>query len=378
MSLTPRLDRAEKNFIINGNFDLWQRNTSLLLTSAGASDKNYLADRWSHTNFFASGSITVSRSVDVPSSLKDATYSMSTQITTAASVAHATNNYSLNAGVYRMEGYDAAKLHGKTVTLQFWVKSSLTGLYSVAVGSNFDTATPSYVSTYTVNAANTWEQKSLTLLIDNTVGSFAKDNTQGLFVGFGLAARVGSTRETSTLNQWGVANSAYVASTANRTDFISTVGATIRIAQVKLSIGSQVTDFSGRGETIGDELALCQRYFEKSYDLEVAPGTNLGAGYPMGGQGWVVSAIGSDDTLIGSSRPFLVIKRATPVVTTYSPAGLNLTGQAYYFRSLGSGGSGSFALASAYANTSMIGVTINQTINTGVECVICWTADAEL
>lgn len=274
MSLTPRLDRAEKNFLINSNFDLWQRGTSLVIAS-GASDKNYLADRWSHTNFFASGSITVSRSVDVPSGLKDATYSMSTAITTAVSVAHATNNYSVNAGVYRMEGYDAAKLHGKTVTLQFWVKSSLTGLYSVAVGSNFDTGitSASYVSTYTVNAANTWEQKSLTLLIDNTVGSFAKDNTQGLFVGFGLAARVGSTRETSTLNQWGAATSAYVASTANRTDFIGTIGNTIRIAQVKLSIGSQVTDFSTRGETFGDELALCQRYYEKSYNLDVVPGT---------------------------------------------------------------------------------------------------------
>lgn len=263
MSLTPRLDRAEKNFIINGNLDLWQRGTSLLLTSAGPSDKNYLADRWSHTNFFASGSITVSRSVDVPSGLKDATYSMSTAITTAVSVAHATNNYSVNAGVYRMEGYDAAKLHGKTVTLQFWVKSSLTGLYSVAVGSNFDSAIASYVSTYTVNAANTWEQKSVTLLIDSTTGAFAKDNTQGLFIGFGLAAKAGGSRETSTLNQWVPSSTAYVASTANRTDFIGTIGNTIKIAQVKLSIGSQVTDFSTRGETIGDELALCQRYYVK-------------------------------------------------------------------------------------------------------------------
>lgn len=313
MSLTPRLDRAEKNFIINGNFDLWQRSNSLLIT-AGASDKNYVADRWSHTSFFASGSMTVSRSADVPSGLKDATYSMSTQITNTVSVAHATNNYSVNAGLYRMEGYDAAKLHGKTVTLQFWVKSSLTGLYSIGIGSNFDVGvtSASYVTTYTVNAANTWEQKSITLTIDSTTGSFAKDSGQGLFIGFGLAARAGGSRETSTLNQWVPGGTAYVASTANRTDFIGTIGNTIRIAQVKLSIGSQVTDFSTRGETIGDEIILCQRYYEKSYKINEYPGTINATGY------FLRSTYGDGGGNHSTSIEFTVIKRAAPVVTAYT------------------------------------------------------------
>jgi hypothetical protein len=310
MSLTPRLDRAEPNKIINGNFDFWQRGTSLLI-AAGASDKNYLADRWSHTSFFASGSITVSRSVDIPSGLKDATYSMSTAITTAVSVAHASNNYSINAGIYRMEGYDAAMLHGKTVTLQFWVKSSLTGSYSIGVGSNFDTGitSASYVSTYTVNVANTWEQKSITLLIDSTTGSFAKDNTQGLFIGFGLAARAGGSRETSVLNQWVTGGTAYVASTANRTDFIGTIGNTIRIAQVKLSIGSGASDFSWTGRTYADELNLCQRYYEKNYPIASFLGTN------MGNTGGTVAAEDPNAVLhCLTGVPFKVVKRASPAI----------------------------------------------------------------
>ena len=373
MSLTPRLDRAEKNFLINSNFDLWQRGTSLVI-AASASDKNYLADRWSHTSFFASGSITVSRSVDVPSGLKDATYSMSTAITTAASVAHATNNYSLNAGVYRMEGYDAAKLHGKTVTLQFWVKSSLTGLYSVAVGSNFDTGVTSatYVSTYTVNVANTWEQKSITLLINNTTGSFAKDNTQGLFIGFGLAARSGGTRETSTLNQWVPGSTAYVASTANRTDFIGTIGNTIRIAQVKLSIGSQVTDFSARGETIGDELALCQRYFEKSYDTNTVVGSITGAGVVRE----YISGTNTINTIGGTRKrvEFKVQKRATPSINIYSP----VTGALGFIR-YGGGipASDQAALSPENLSTSSM-VTGSNSVTANTDAEWHFTADAEL
>lgn len=300
MSLTPRLDRSESNKIINGNFDFWQRNTSRTIVAlAAVSDKLYTADRWSHTDFFTSGTITVSRSADVPSSASDATYSMSTQITAAASVAHASNNYHLNAGVYRMEGYDAAAIHRNTVTLQFWVKSSLTGLYSISLGASYDSASAKYVSTYTVNTANTWEQKSVTLTIDTSYGTFAKDATQGLFICFGLAANSNGTRLTSSLNQWLTSSGASVASTANRTDFIGTIGNTIKLAQVKLSIGSQVTDFSRIVETAADELKLCQRYYEVHI-------------------GELIGGIASSTSNIQFSGPaFKVEKRTTPVVVTY-------------------------------------------------------------
>ena len=375
MSLTPRLDRSESNKIINGNFDFWQRNTSRTIVAlASTSDKLYTADRWSHTDFFASGTLTVSRSSDVPSGLSEAIYSMSTQITAAASVAHASNNYHINAGVYRMEGFDTSTMHGKTVTLQFWVKSSLTGLYSISLGASYDSASAKYVSTYTVNTANTWEQKSVTLTIDTSYGTFAKDATQGLFICFGLAANSNGTRLTSSLNQWLTSSGASVASTANRTDFIGTINNTIKLAQVKLSIGSQVTDFSRRGETIGDELILCQRYFEKSARLEAVPfgvnwwteGVHVNIFVDSGGSG-------NFDTV-----PFLVRKRVQPTLKWADPQ--SNTSDFVHLQTSGGGGGGTNVVAilgNARDNGFALVKTGLTATNSG-KAYFNWTADAEL
>lgn len=375
MSLTPRLDRLSENLIINGNFDFWQRNTSLVI-SAASSDKNYVADRWSHTSFFASGSKTVSRSTDVPAGTS-ATYSMNTAITSTISLAHATNNYHANAGVYRMEGLDALRIYGQTVTLQFWVKSTLTGLYSVAFGNNYDAASYKYVSTYTINAANTWEQKSITLVMTPAiVSNFAKDNTQGFFVAFGIAARVGSTRLTSSLDQWtGPSSGGLIASTANRTDFL-TAGNSIRIAQVKLSIGSGVSDFSFAGRTYSDELTMCQRYYEKSYDMDVFAGSSHGS-FPFNGQALGFSGAASDDSVIGYGFSLQVPKRATPVPIIWSPNN-GATNTVYIYRSAGSGGAGNLAIAGIISGTKLINFSVNQTINVGCEVFFAYTADAEL
>jgi hypothetical protein len=226
------------------------------------------------------------------------------------------------------------------------------------------------VTTYTVNAANTWEQKSVTLTIDSTTGSFAKDSGQGLFIGFGLAARAGGSRETSALNQWVPGGTAYVASTANRTDFISTVGATIRIAQVKLSIGSQVTDFSTRGETIGDELMLCQRYYEKSYPINTVPGTAISEGIGR----MIPEPISGGLPYISGPIKFFCEKRATPVILIY-----------------GSDSGTLGVIADAYAANSRTVVTVVNPYSTGfselqlstnpaadVVYEFNYTADAEL
>jgi hypothetical protein len=217
--------------------------------------------------------------------------------------------------------------------------------------------------------ANTWEQKSVTLLINNATGAFAKDNSQGLFIGFGLAAKSGGSRETSTLNQWVPAGTAYVASTANRTDFASTVGATIKIAQVKLSIGSQVVDFSLAANNLAEELKLCQRYFEKTYDTDVSPGTITTSGKfnhmnyaPMSNVGEFCYC------------QFKFIKRASPQITIYNPALSNTTG------SLRVGGSNNLCSASSVDQN---GFTVNY-LSGGVAAVayslLTWhfTADAEL
>lgn len=373
MSLTPRLDRLSDNLIINGNFDFWQRNTSSVIAAA-ASDKNYVADRWSHTSYFASGSKTVSRSVDVPAGTS-ATYSMSTAITSTISLTHATANYHANAGVYRMEGLDALRLYGQTVTLQFWVKSTLSGLYSIAFGNNYDAGSYKYVSTYTINAANTWEQKSVTLEMTSAiVSNFAKDNTQGFFVAFGIAANTNGDRIKSSLDQWiGPSSGGLIASTANRTDFL-TAGNSIKIAQVKLGIGSGISEFSFAGKTNAQELGLCQRYYEKSYNIEVIPGAI------NDGRGSVRFYVGGSNNIstVGGCRvrvEYKVQKRALPTVTTWSWA-TGATGVIRY-----SGGSPAAsdqsALPAEDAGTHSVTLGSNN-VTTNSDVGFHFTADAEL
>lgn len=363
MGLTPRIDKISENYIINGNFDFWQRNITNTL-SAASSDKVYTADRWSHTNFFASGTATIARSTDVPSNV-NATYSMSTTIATAVSVAHASNNYHFNAGVYRMEGNNSIKLVGQTITLQFWVKSNITGTYSIAFGANYDNVTSAkYVSTYTINSANTWEQKSITLNINSIVGSsFAVDNTQGMFVAFGIAANANGGRLTGTLNQWLATSGASIASTANRTDFIGTASNYIRISQVKLSIGSSIGDFSWCGRTYLDELTLCQRYYEKSYDLGTIPGT---AGLSD------AHAHRFSANSVGAMSCLKIQKRALPTVVWYSTSGT-----ANNVRNVTTS-------ADLPVVSEIVGVTAiswyqsSGTVNAGNYVYWHWTADSEL
>jgi hypothetical protein len=275
-----------------------------------------------------------------------------------------------------MEGLDALRLHGKTITLQFWVKSTLTGLYSVAFGNNYDASSYKYVSTYTVNAANTWEQKSVTLeMTPAIVSNFAKDNTQGFFVAFGIAANVNGSRITSSLNQWlGPTSGALIASTANRTDFL-TAGNSIRIAQVKLSIGSGISDFSFAGRTYSDELSLCQRYYETQSTSVFFIGLSN-----------VYSASGTFAGRTLLNVPWIgynTTKRANPTVTAtvttiannFSDFNINYTSGNTQARldSRTNGYALTIALASGFGNVSGLGASAATTLELGP-----WTADAEL
>jgi hypothetical protein len=269
-----------------------------------------------------------------------------------------------------MEGLDALRLHGKTITLQFWVKSTLTGLYSIAFGNNYDAGSYKYVSTYTVNAANTWEQKSVTLeMTPAIVSNFAKDNTQGFFVAFGIAANVNGSRITSSLNQWlGPTSGALIASTANRTDFL-TAGNSIRIAQVKLSIGSGISDFSFAGRTYADELSLCQRYYEKSYNLDIVPGTAAQTTTAVRQR-----TVTSTNDAEGPNIFFRATKRALPVKACYNDS----TGTINQIRNV------SLPAETYTEDSSIIGVNSFAThyaggsLATGNVIAFHWTADAEL
>ncbi|CAM6005514.1 unnamed protein product [Sphagnum balticum] len=181
------------------------------------------------------------------------------------------------------------------------------GTYSLACRNNG--TTQSYVTTFTVTAASTWQY--VTVTVPPYTGTSGNNFTNGSGMYIDFCALGGSTYQTSTLGSW-QSGSYFVASTA--TNFFATNGATINIAQISLvegetSIGA--TGFQRAGDTISEELRMCQRYYEKSYDIGVAPGSTNEAG--------LTAAAALSSTVVEiPSRNYKVTKRADPNVVIYS------------------------------------------------------------
>jgi len=212
-----------------------------------------------------------------------------------------------------IEGFNTADLafgtaSAQSVTVSFWVRSSLTGTFSGACRNN--AANRSYVFTYSISAANTWEYKTVTIAGDTT-GTWETGNNTGLFVQFSLG--VGSTYST-TAGAWQAGNFFGLSSA---TSVVGTSGATFYLTGVQLEAGSVATPFERR--PYGTELQLAMRYFEKSYNIAVAPGTSTDDGRITTGGENQASPV-TTGYLIGS-RLWAVRKRAAPTIVLYDAVG---------------------------------------------------------
>ena len=173
----------------------------------------------------------------------------------------------------RIEGLNVAHLGfgkswAKTITISFWVRSSVTGVYSIAVtNGNGDRA---YAVQYTINAADTWEQKTATIAGDTT-GTWLVNNANGLYLRFNLGSPSGRL---ISADSWQAANADGATSSTGADTWATTSGATFYITGVQLEEGTVPTPFEHR--PYGTELALCQRYFERinGTDTNIGTGTN--------------------------------------------------------------------------------------------------------
>jgi hypothetical protein len=236
-----------KNRIINGAMVIDQRNAGASVTSG------FPVDRFS-TNFSVGSKFTLQRSTTAP-----AGFSNSLLITSSSA-------YSIGSGDYfllnqTIEGFNIADLNWGTAnavpaTLSFWVRASLTGTYSVNLQSGSAT-TVNYLASYTINSANTWEFKTITLSAP-TSGGFPIDNSSGVAIRFTLGTGSSQTGATTTWATSGVALGA-----TGQVNVSGTNGATFYITGVQLEKGSTATSFDYR--PYGTELALCQRYYYRAY-----------------------------------------------------------------------------------------------------------------
>jgi len=234
-----------KNRLINGNMVISQRNG----TSSAAGDTGYSLDRW-YCFWNSNGAITLQQSSTAP-----------TGFTNSFLATVGTADTSIASGEYveleqRIEGFNVADLgygtaNAKTVTLSFWVRSALTGTYCISLRNSANNRC--YIAEYTILAANTWEQKSITIAGDTT-GTWLTNNGLGLTVGFSLA--IGSTFQQAA-GSWGTTYYAFASS--NQVNWMATVGNTFYFTGVQLEVGSSATGFEY--VNYQTSLANCYRYY---------------------------------------------------------------------------------------------------------------------
>ena len=237
---------AGRNLIINGGMTIAQRGASFAAAANGA----YLLDRYKYLKSGTTGVVTITQDADMPTG--HVGFSMKVDCTTAdASVAAADV-----AGIrYFVEGFDSVVLAAgtsaaKNITISFWVKSAKTGTHSVVVQNGGNNR--GYPASYTVSVADTWEYKTLTLLMD-TAGTWI-GATNGIGVGLFFPLIVGSNF-TDPADAWVSAESYGVNSGVN---ILDNAANNFFLTEIQVEVGSVATEFEHR--SYGTELALCQRY----------------------------------------------------------------------------------------------------------------------
>ena len=247
LSVVPNQSLAFKNRIINGDMRIDQRNAGASVTPILGT---FIVDRWAYLATQTSKATAQQNAGSVTPPTGFTNYAGITSLSAYSVLTGDTFNFR-----HLIEGFNTADLgwgtaSASTVTLSFWVRSSLTGTFSGSI--NNDAFDRSYPFTYTISSANTWEQKSITITGDTT-GTWNKTNSVGICINFSLGQ--GSTYA-GTAGAWSENN--YFSATG-ATSVVGTNGATFYITGVQLEKGSTATSFDYR--PYGTELALCQRYY---------------------------------------------------------------------------------------------------------------------
>ena len=305
---TPRIDKLDRNLIINGNFDYAQRGTSFTGT---AINFDYTLDRFQYQETSTSGVATVNHSSDVPNNLS--TNSFEVVATTGYGASNIWGVNELSRVRTQIEGTFIQEFRNAPMTVGFWIKAAKTGSMTITlVGhDNLDTSVNFLNHVITINSPNTWEYK--TFVVPAYTGiALANNNSRGLELNFNFVA--GTNLQSSiALDTW---DSSGNIGRSTDTNWLANTNDYVRISQIQLLSGNISLDsstYAYAGRDVAEELQLCQRYFEKSYDIDTPVGTVTDIGsytYRSTGQ--------TGTSLVAVTRSFKISKRATPVITGYS------------------------------------------------------------
>ena len=297
-------NQTMRNRIINGAMTIDQRNAGAAVTVNTSGDV-FSADRWQGSGVTSEGVFTLQQST---TSTPGFVNSLLATVTTVDSSIGASQRYIIR---HMIEGLNVGDLawgtaNAQPVTLSFWVRSSLTGTFSGSLENA--AANRSYPFSFTISSANTFEYKTVTVPGDTT-GTWLTTNGVGIQLNFDMGC--GADLRTSA-NAWAAGNFRGVTGSVQ---LIANSGATFFITGVQLEEGTAASPFENRLYTT--ELQLCQRYFQKSYNVNVAPATATDVGVVENGIGTSVPT----SSTIEASTVFKVTMRASATITVYDRVG---------------------------------------------------------
>ena len=303
-----------RNRFINGDMRIDQRNAGAAITTA----ETYSLDRWYTQNNPTAGTVTTQQVIDAPTGFYNSAKKTYTSVTYNATSGYM--NFQQTIEVQNLLDLAYGTASASPITVSFWVKSSVTGNHSFAL-QNYASSRRSYLTSYTINSANTWEYKTITIPGDVSFALSSTLNAAGLQVRFSQGS--GTQYASATANAWQTADYFFLTGCVTPA---TTSGATWQVTGVQLEKGSTASAFENR--QYGTELALCQRYYEVG-------GNNAPTQIEGGG------------TNIWISIQYKINKRATPTIGLTSASNLALR---YY-------GTAGYAVTGAAYVTGYIGTT---------------------
>ena len=306
-SLADTAVHGRRNLVINGAMQVWQRGTSKTGLTSG---ENYLVDRfrWKIAN---NGTWRIDQSTDTPNdSFK---YSYKAECTTADTSVGSVDQLRL---ITSLEGQDLVHLAygssaAKKTTLSFWIKSNKAATYAITLEAG---GGRNYTVHYTVDTANTWEHKTITINGDTTNVLGNQGNTAGIIFSWWFG--VGTAYDSDETQDAWYSDGDYSGLTGGvTTNLADTVGNNVYITGVQLEVGDTATPFEHR--SFGEELALCRRYYTKSGNIGTSTEWFAGVTTYAGYYNRTAPCFKATTDRAWVFENFPVTMRAAPTVTYY-------------------------------------------------------------